>query len=83
MPDPLQLGLGPTVNDDQAVMVPVGAGLDEQGGHESWTARRLVLATPAASAASLVRAFDAEAADWIASVEYAPVASLALAAGAA
>jgi oxygen-dependent protoporphyrinogen oxidase len=46
-----------------------------------WTARRLVVATPARAAATLLRELDSEAAAWIDSVEYAPIAVVALSAG--
>lgn len=41
-------------------------------------ARRVVVATPAFTAAPLVREFDSGAADWLAGVAYAPIATVAL-----
>lgn len=48
---------------------------------ETWRVRRIVVATPAAPAAALVRDLDATAAEWIASVAYAPVATVCLSVG--
>lgn len=56
-------------------------GVDSPDGSEEWSVRRLVLATPSAVASDLVRGIDAEAADWIDSIDYAPVATVGLGAG--
>ncbi|MEE2663700.1 MAG: protoporphyrinogen oxidase [Myxococcota bacterium] len=52
-----------------------------RGGSEEWVVRRLVMATPAAVASDLLRGIAAEAAAWIDSIEYAPLATVGFGAG--
>jgi oxygen-dependent protoporphyrinogen oxidase len=75
---PLQLGtrVRAIAPDRSSVRVE----LEDASGAQSWTARRLVLATPSSVAGPLLRNVDAEAARWVGSVDYAPIVALALSA---
>ena len=55
-------------------------GLEQAGGSLEWRVRRIVIATPGRVASELVARLDADAAGWIDSVRYAPIATVGLSA---
>ena len=54
--------------------------LEHRGTEQRWTARRVLVAAPAAAAATMLAPLGRDVAEWIGSVSYAPVATVALSA---